>query len=105
MTPPIPFRCNVAASLELPPKLENELNGLNRLVRKVVKRVLEDRDWRADILDVLREAQRETLVIFYMLKNCPMPTSGSNAGSPEGSGGSTSTSFIDAYIKGNSWGP
>jgi hypothetical protein len=87
----IALRYNVLASVQLPQKLENELNGLNRLVRKIVKRVLEDRDWKADILDVLREAQREAVLIFYILKSCPIPNQSTN---DQGS------SFIDAYMKG-----
>jgi len=89
------LRYNVLASVPLPPKLENELNGLNRLVRKVVKRVLEDRDWRADILDVLREAQRAATLVFYMLKSCPLPSQ-PNDGSKDTGAGQT---FMDAYLK------
>jgi len=100
----IVLRYNEAASLQLPSKVDNELNGLNRLMHKVVKRVLEDRDWRADILDVLRQAQRVTIIVFYMLKSCP-PTSEVNQKSTEDVekkeiGQNGTNSFMDAYLKG-----
>jgi len=98
----VALRYNVLASVQLPPKLENELNGLNRLVRKVVKRVLEDRDWKADILDVIREAQRTAILIFYTLQSCPLPSqpNGTSAANDvKKDAGATTTSFIDAYLK------